>query len=344
MPDKKNDLFDFMKTATRNMADEYDRIQKRATEDPGTAGDQGEENWAELFRKWLPPTYHVVTKGRLLNHQGVAGPQIDVIILIPEYPEHLRNTKLYLAGGVVAAFECKVTLKVEHIRTAVESACSISRLLPQRTGTPYKELVSPIIYGLLAHSHVWTGDLSKPIDNVTRALTETTDAFVQHPREMLDFLCISNLGTWAASKMFIRPPGVDGSGAPVFGPDYTACTSHTAFLADEKKDFTPIGTLISLLFERLAWENHSIRNLADYFRASGLWGSGYGTMKFWDPKILSADLRSQATPERVIIKDAGMNGKCQSAKVAYLTFPSPLIPRGAASLLAPSWRVLRAVG
>jgi hypothetical protein len=35
------------------MAEEYDRIQKRATEDPGTAGDQGEENWATLLRNWL---------------------------------------------------------------------------------------------------------------------------------------------------------------------------------------------------------------------------------------------------------------------------------------------------
>jgi hypothetical protein len=34
-----NDLFDFMVQATKEMADEYARIQKRATDDPGTAGD-----------------------------------------------------------------------------------------------------------------------------------------------------------------------------------------------------------------------------------------------------------------------------------------------------------------
>ncbi len=36
------------------MSAEYNRIQMRATEDPVTAGNQGEENWAEVLRKWLP--------------------------------------------------------------------------------------------------------------------------------------------------------------------------------------------------------------------------------------------------------------------------------------------------
>ena len=52
--DKTHDLYDFMQQISNEMAAEYDRIQKRATEDPGTAGDQGEENWAELLRGWLP--------------------------------------------------------------------------------------------------------------------------------------------------------------------------------------------------------------------------------------------------------------------------------------------------
>ena len=94
-----NDLFDFMRTATRDMADEYERIQKRATEDPGTAGDQGEENWATLFRNWLSSYFHVVTKGRILSHKGIASPQIDVLVLSPSYPRQLLNKKLYLAGA-----------------------------------------------------------------------------------------------------------------------------------------------------------------------------------------------------------------------------------------------------
>jgi hypothetical protein len=68
-----NDLFDFMVQATKEIADEYARIQKRVTEDPGTAGDQGEENWATLLRRYLSPQFHVVTKGHILGHQGSTG-------------------------------------------------------------------------------------------------------------------------------------------------------------------------------------------------------------------------------------------------------------------------------
>ena len=65
MPKQKtHDLYNFMQQISAEMATEYDRIQRRATEDPGTAGDQGEENWAELLRDWLPREYEVVTKGR----------------------------------------------------------------------------------------------------------------------------------------------------------------------------------------------------------------------------------------------------------------------------------------
>jgi hypothetical protein len=34
-----DDLIDFLATSTKEMADEYERIQRRATQDPGTAGD-----------------------------------------------------------------------------------------------------------------------------------------------------------------------------------------------------------------------------------------------------------------------------------------------------------------
>ena len=151
--DKTHDLYDFMRQLSNEMSAEYDRIQKRATEDPGTAGDQGEENWAELLREWLPRTYEVVTKGRIIGIDGRTSPQIDVLVLKSVYPEKLLSKKLFLAAGVAAAFECKTTLKSEHIEKAVETCVKIKNLYPVREGTPYKELHAPIVYGLLAHSH-----------------------------------------------------------------------------------------------------------------------------------------------------------------------------------------------
>ena len=99
--------------------------------------------------------YQVVTKGRILSDGGSAGPQVDVLVLSSAYPKALIDKKLYLAGGVLAAFECKVTLKAAHIRDLVEHAVSISRLTSRRMGSPFRELNSPIVYGLLAHAHVW---------------------------------------------------------------------------------------------------------------------------------------------------------------------------------------------
>ena len=154
---KTHDLYDFMRQISVEMSAEYERIQKRATEDPGTAGDQGEENWAELLRDWLPRNYEVVTKGRIISQEGLTSPQIDVLVLKNSYPKKMLNKKLYLAAGVAAAFECKTTLKASHIADALETCAKIKGFYPNRTGTPYKELHSPLIYGLLTHSHSWKG-------------------------------------------------------------------------------------------------------------------------------------------------------------------------------------------
>lgn len=133
-----HDIHNFVIQSQRLIEAEYARIRRRAAEDPGTAGDQGEENWASLLKEWLPSYFHIVTKGRILTHTGYASPQVDVLVLLPSYPKILLDKKLYLAGGVAAAFECKTTLKAEHISPAMKTASKIRQNLPKRKGTPYK--------------------------------------------------------------------------------------------------------------------------------------------------------------------------------------------------------------
>jgi hypothetical protein len=108
-----HDLFVFMQEASEKMSAEYQRVHATAASDPGTAGDEGEENWASLLRDWLPTGFEVKTKGRLLSTDGRRSPQVDVIVLRPSYPRKLidENKKVYLAEGVAAAFECKLTLR-----------------------------------------------------------------------------------------------------------------------------------------------------------------------------------------------------------------------------------------
>ena len=93
MSTSTHDLFDFFKKANSNISDEYTRICRRVNEDPGTAGDQGEENWKELLESWIPPYFQIVTKGRILSDSGETSPQVDVIVLSPDYPKSLLNCK-----------------------------------------------------------------------------------------------------------------------------------------------------------------------------------------------------------------------------------------------------------
>jgi hypothetical protein len=292
----RNDLIDFMSSATREIQDEYERIQMKIKEDPGTAGEQGEENWAELLRNWLSPTYQVVTKGRILSHKGDTSPQVDVLILHPTYPKKLLNKKHYLEGGVIAAFECKLTLEARHITETLECAAEIRQLLPNRTGTPYKELNSPIFFGLLAHSHSWKRENSKPQENISNKLLADDLNIIRHPREMLDVLCVADLGVWTALKSLYLGPKcfehpeqdreiantINTSAKKVFGSQGCVVTSYMNRPwknHDGEIQYYPIGIMITHLLHKLAWEDTYIRPLAKYFRMSDMIGVGEGELR-----------------------------------------------------------------
>ena len=301
MPQPKNhDLFDFMLQMSNEMAAEYDRIQMRATEDPGTAGDQGEENWAEILRGWLPRTFEVVTKGRIISQEGITSPQIDVLVLSDVYPKKLINKKLYLAPGVVAAFECKTTLKASHIAEAMENCTKIKSLYPSRIGSPFKELHSPLVYGLLAHSHVWKGETSTPELNIEKKLLESDAKFVSHPRLQLDLLCVADLATWVSSIItFLGPRQVPAwsSLEPLCGPNGSTLSSYSGNTRlDERQtpQFTPIGVLVSYLIQKMAWEDPSLRNLADYYGFVEIAGKGgKGCIRAWPSSIFSDEIRGR---------------------------------------------------
>lgn len=286
----QNDLLNFMHQVSKGLADEYERIRSRSLEDPGTAGDQGEENWALLLREWLPATYHIVTKGRIMASDGRAGPQVDVLVLSPAYPSFLVSKKLYLTGGVLAAFECKTTLEAAHVTDAVETAIAIRDLLPAREGSPYKELFSPITFGLLAHSHNWKGKNSTPANNIEARLLADDRKLVHHPRQMLDVLCVADLACWSTTRLVS------------LGPNKTSITAYVqhseeigeSFPPENRKPgFTPIGALLTSLLSRLAWEDASLRDLSIFFRSSQLDGNGRGLQRSWPVSIYSEAIRPQ---------------------------------------------------
>jgi hypothetical protein len=288
----QHDLFSFIRGATEEMAREYRRIYAHASKDPGTAGDQGEENWKKLLQDWLPPYYRIVTKGKILSATGELSPQIDVLVLDPSYPQALGNNKYYLDAGVVAAFECKTTLTAAHIKQAVENAAKIRTGLDNRQGSPYHELHSPLVYGLLAHSHSWKGERSKPLEVIERHLRDQDMLHIHHPRESLDILCVADLATWTLARhsdlVLANVPAVEpdlrkyamGDVVPITATTYIGRSSTEN---NRARDFHPIGALLSNLILRLAWESEDrgLRKLAWYFSKVNLEGEGGGRGRSW---------------------------------------------------------------
>ncbi|MBD1364434.1 hypothetical protein IDJ77_11500 [Mucilaginibacter sp. ZT4R22] len=306
-----NDLIDFMQSATDEMSAEYNRIQKRALEDPGTAGDQGEENWAELLRKWLPSTFKIVTKGRIVGIDGVASPQVDVIILRPEYPPSLENEKLYLAGGVLAAFECKLTLKSKHLKAFFDNSKQVKSRMQYELGTPYKELQSPIIYGLLAHSHSWNGLKSKPIEIIEEAINQGHSAS-DHPVYLPDFICIANLSCWTVNKVAssglrqFKKGSIEYEGfLKVFGKDSRPSTCYMRQYSKSASDFKSIGALTTGLLCKISWQVPTLRPIAKYFKGVKLEGSGLGKAFWWTLEIYSDKLKAVIDDKLINDMDSG---------------------------------------
>lgn len=295
----EHDIHDFIRKSQQDLQEEYVRIQKRAVEDPGTAGDQGEENWATLLKQWLPRYFHVVTKGRILTDSGYTSPQIDVLVLFPSYPQILLDKKLYLSGGVAAAFECKTTLTAAHVKEAVKTSAELKAALPKQEGSPYKELHARIIYGLLAHSHSWQGENSQPLINIENALWAEDYASVHHPRECIDLITVSDLATWRSMKMtYFSPRHLVGNVElqKIYGADGYATTNYmcSAIGADRQKDnFSPVGALLANLFSRLSWTMPDMRQLEEYFRRVNLLGSGQGRTRQWKIDIYSEKIRDR---------------------------------------------------
>lgn len=272
-----NDLIDFINATSVEIEQEYYRIQKRVKDDPGTAGDQGEENWATIFKSWLPPNFQVVTKGRILSHDGIASPQVDVIILRPEYPTKLLDKKLYLAGGVLAAFECKLTLRLKHLEKFFQNSVKIKGLTKTRIGTPYKELQSPILFGLLAHSH----NIEKTPDiKIDKKILDMDKVKINHPIYMPDIICVANIGTWISSKFaFINK-----------------CDAITSYIFHSKEnkgtaqENVPIGSMLIYLMQKLGWEYSDLRSLSRYFTLTNIQGGGKGLQRQWKKLEYSNDL------------------------------------------------------
>jgi len=302
-----HDLHDYMRQISLKMEAEYNRIRKSAAADPGTAGDEGEENWAQLLREWLPPAYRVVTKGQLIDESGKLSPQVDVIVLKPSYPSALHHRKKYFIAGVAAVLECKLTLKKADIAKALRTAAAVKRLSRTSEGTPYRELVCGPIFGLVAHAHCWKGSDIEAIKTIERHISDSDTTSVKHPRETADFVCVTNLATWVMSKepLVQRADVSDPESRariPVKGgpsTTYFCHAPHDQQRGTGSETFTPIGVFIGELLVKLAWMDVALREIAGYFIGVELSSSSSGRSRYWSRDVYSAQLRKKLSAERL---------------------------------------------
>jgi len=307
----KHDLHDFMSQLSVKMDAEYARIRKSSKHDAGTAGDEAEESWADLLRDWLPAAYQVVTHGQLLDSRGNLSPQIDVLVLKPSYPPSMHTKKKYLLAGVAAAFECKLTLRKSDLKSALENIATIKRMVPSASGTPYRELLTAPICGLLAHSH----QIRRPKRGaatqaaVVSHLIHAADATaVQHPREMIDLVCVPGLATWVATKQPLsdREEELDPAIRSTLDPAGTPTTAYLCHAGDPEypagpdTPFSPLGVFLTELLVKLAWEDSSLRDIAGYFVDVEFSASADAMSRSWPRSIYSQALHKELTLKRLV--------------------------------------------
>jgi hypothetical protein len=308
MPASEHPMSDFLSDMQRSMADDYRRIRGRAGEDPGTAGDEGENSWSALLSLWLPQEYQIITKGRIIFPDGHSSPQVDVLVLAPWYPKAMLHGKYMLSCGVVAGFECKLTLRPHHIKAAAGTAAEIARHVGINRSTPYDVLHSPIIYGLLAHSHDWKGPESTPLDNVSGHLKDACAELTTFPREAIDYISVADLGTWRSNRFIFLWRQAEReaeeqmrsllgnsyhSPREAFGESGTTQVGYMVSVLSGSKQPNPVSDLICHLFYRLGYVNESIRGLVEYTNAvQELQADTQGlTVKSWDASFYPEPVR-----------------------------------------------------
>lgn len=289
--DEPHDLLFLMQNDISNLQNDLKYIEKHRGEQvrgDHLKGEQGEESWAALLRAWLPRTYTVVTRRRLIGADGTPSKELDVLLLKGSYPRALLKKKWLPAAGVVAAFECKTKLDVKgkkalgirvpkdcpvyekelkDIQEAAATAADLKSLYPHREGTTiYKELHAPIIYGLLAHTCKGS-DYAGRGEVLLSALAESQKE--RHCRLCLDLVCVADQATWGAYPQRHWEPEspIDAlRSSSVRYRRLVVAKDDAGKEARKTEPYNSIAFLVSYLWRRLAWEDPSLRDMAAYFK------------------------------------------------------------------------------
>lgn len=166
-------------------------------------------------------------------------------------------------------------------------------MLPSRIGNPFDELHQPPYFGLLAHSYHRKKKGANGQRKLFDYISEYETTYCDHPREMLDIICIADIATYTLTKTVCVGPHTSEDVKRLF-QDYdveegveTCYLGHAEIpdsVYDVKGDL--FGTLVFEITTAMAYEDQSLRTFADYLGRVGVYG-GIGRPVFWDSSVLS---------------------------------------------------------
>ncbi len=169
------------------------------------------------------------------------------------------------------------------------NSVAIKKMLDARVGTPYDELFQLPIFGLLAHSSKFKKDIHE-------VLHKHVFQYCQPPRQLPDFFCIADAALYSCSKTVSIGPYSSPDARDFFkgfDKDGGIITDYGCLKEDPRFAFSyegkVLGGLICYLTERMAFEDPSLRQFADYLSRVEE-GFGIALMTQWKKSNLSEEV------------------------------------------------------
>lgn len=109
----------------KSILDYADLIKRDSSRHPDNAGAETEKLFHDLIRKLLPDEFAIVRGGRIATEVEQESPQLDLLILKPGGEKRAYSFNYYPRESVIAAFECKTTLRKSDLDKIARTANSI---------------------------------------------------------------------------------------------------------------------------------------------------------------------------------------------------------------------------
>lgn len=198
----------------------------------------------------------------------------------------------------------RTTLRSGDLEQVVSTGKAIAGLVPEQGDSVKHSLMSPVAYGLVAHSRSWKGDPRKVVERLTADVHALAAKHATEPRELPELLCIGDLAGWrlghGPGTRFILPSAiVPGTAAregalALLQEEFESHPNHVVRSPDAVQllveqphgecqvqylpghidpesptdvwvKFRPVGAFVAALYDRLAYRDEAPLDISRYF-------------------------------------------------------------------------------